>query len=153
MTPTSCATETRCSASDGRHDATTRHAGDQARRTRRGRWRACAERQHEHAEQRAVEERPEPVDDFDERPEAGGIDRDHAGERRPRSGRELRHRQIVRVGGLGLTGAAGRCRSRVAVASEFSSAAMLDIAAAKIAAMIRPTRPIGSCVVTNVGNT
>ena len=41
----------------------------------------------------------------------------------------------------------------VAVASEFSSAAMLDIAAAKIAAMIRPTRPIGSCVVTNVGNT
>ena len=31
-----------------------------------------------------------------------------------------------------------------AVASEFSSAAMLDMAAAKIAAMIRPTSPIGS---------
>ena len=41
----------------------------------------------------------------------------------------------------------------VAVASEFSSAAIADIAAAKMAAMMSPTSPIGSCVVTNVGNT
>ena len=41
----------------------------------------------------------------------------------------------------------------VDVASEFSSAAMDDIAAAKIAAMISPTRPSGSRVVTNVGKT
>ena len=41
----------------------------------------------------------------------------------------------------------------VAVASEFSSAATVDIDAAKIAAMIRPTSPIGMCVVTKVGNT
>ena len=41
----------------------------------------------------------------------------------------------------------------VAVASEFSSAAMLDMAAAKIAAMISPTRPIGMCSTTNVGKT
>ena len=41
----------------------------------------------------------------------------------------------------------------VDVASELSSAAIDDIAAAKIAAMIRPTRPIGICVMTNVGNT
>ena len=41
----------------------------------------------------------------------------------------------------------------VAVASELSSAAMLDIAAAKIAAIIRPTMPIGSLVVMKVGNT
>ena len=41
----------------------------------------------------------------------------------------------------------------VEVASEFSSAAMLDMAAAKMAAIIRPTSPIGSFVVTNAGNT
>ena len=41
----------------------------------------------------------------------------------------------------------------VAVASAFSSAAIADIAAAKIAAIIRPTRPTGICVVTNVGKT
>ena len=41
----------------------------------------------------------------------------------------------------------------VAVARELSSAAMLDIAAAKIAAIINPTSPIGMCVVMKVGNT
>ncbi len=41
----------------------------------------------------------------------------------------------------------------VAVDSEFSSAAMLDIAAAKIAAMMRPTSPTGICSVTKVGKT
>ena len=38
----------------------------------------------------------------------------------------------------------------VAVARELSSAAMLDIAAAKIAAMISPMSPIGMCSTTNV---
>ena len=41
----------------------------------------------------------------------------------------------------------------VEVASELSSAAMLDIAAAKMAAMMMPTSPIGMCSTTNVGKT
>ena len=41
----------------------------------------------------------------------------------------------------------------VAVASEFSSAAIDDMAAAKIAAMMSPTSPMGISVVTNVGKT
>ena len=41
----------------------------------------------------------------------------------------------------------------VAVASAFSSPPLADIAAAKIAAIIRPTSPIGICVVMKVGNT
>jgi hypothetical protein len=41
----------------------------------------------------------------------------------------------------------------VAVASAFSSPALADIAAAKIAAIIKPSNPTGICVVMNVGNT
>ena len=41
----------------------------------------------------------------------------------------------------------------VAVESADSSPAIVDIAAAKIAAISRPTRPIGMCVVMNVGKT
>ena len=41
----------------------------------------------------------------------------------------------------------------VAVDSDASSAEIVDIAAAKIAARIRPTSPTGSCVVTQVGKT
>ena len=41
----------------------------------------------------------------------------------------------------------------VAVASEFSSPALADMAAAKIAAISSPTSPIGIRVVMNVGNT
>ena len=41
----------------------------------------------------------------------------------------------------------------VAVASELSSPPLADIAAAKIAAIIRPTSPIGMWVVMNVGKT
>jgi hypothetical protein len=41
----------------------------------------------------------------------------------------------------------------VAVASALSSPPLADIAAAKIAAIISPTSPIGSSVVMNVGNT
>ena len=43
-----------------------------------------AEREHEHAEQRAVEERPEPVDHLDQRSEPDGEGGDAAGERVPR---------------------------------------------------------------------
>jgi len=41
----------------------------------------------------------------------------------------------------------------VAVARAFSSPALADIAAAKIAAIINPTSPTGIAVVMNVGNT
>ena len=41
----------------------------------------------------------------------------------------------------------------VAVDSAASSAEIVDIAAAKIAAISSPTRPIGRCVVMNVGKT
>ena len=41
----------------------------------------------------------------------------------------------------------------VAVASAFSSPPLADIAAAKIAAIISPTSPIGIRVVMNVGKT
>ena len=57
------------------------------------------ERQHEHAEERPVEERPEAVHHLDERAEPGRIHRHDAGERAPRSRSQLRDRQVVRVGG------------------------------------------------------
>ena len=41
----------------------------------------------------------------------------------------------------------------VAVARAFNSPPLADIAATKIAAIIRPTRPIGMRVVMKVGNT
>ena len=41
----------------------------------------------------------------------------------------------------------------VAVESELSSAAIVDMAAAKMAAMISPTSPTGMWDVTNDGNT
>jgi hypothetical protein len=41
----------------------------------------------------------------------------------------------------------------VAVESDASSAEMVDMAAAKMAAMSSPIRPTGRCVITKVGNT
>ncbi len=60
--------------------------------------RRVEERQHEHAEDRAVEERAEPVDHLDERSEAARVHRDHAGEQPPDRRRHLRHPQHLRVG-------------------------------------------------------
>ena len=66
-----------------------RHAGQQADERAVPVARLNAERQDEDAEQRPVEERPEPVDDLDQRPEAGGVDRDDAGDEAPEARRSF----------------------------------------------------------------
>ena len=112
-----------------------------------------ADREHEDAEDRAVEERPEAVDDLDERAEVGREDRDDAGEDAPEAGRDLRHRQVVRVGRLGPQVPPVEVDDASPSPASSARRRSLDIAAAKIAAMMSPTSPSGSCVVTNVGKT
>ena len=56
------------------------------------------EREDEHAEQRAVEDRSEPVHHLDERSELHGEVRHDARDRTPERGRDARCEQIVRVG-------------------------------------------------------
>ena len=79
------------------HGRDDRHAGEQAHE-RPGAGRALeSQRQHEDAEQGPVEKGPEPVDDLDQRAEAGRIDRDEAGDDAPEAGQQLRHAEIVRI--------------------------------------------------------
>ena len=100
----------KASVGERRRPRDRRHAGKQAderavaRRARKG------DRQDEDAQDRAVEERPEPVDDLDQRSELRRPDGHRTGKQPPETGRDLRHRQIVRV--RGASGAGAACRSR-----------------------------------------
>ena len=79
------------------HPGHRRHAGDEADEGAGTGGQRDSDGQDEDSQNRSLENRPEPVHDFDEGSEFGGPDRDSAREESPEAGDDLRDRQVVRV--------------------------------------------------------
>ncbi len=108
---------------DARRPRHGHHAGNQPDERAVARGARKGDGQDEHAEDRAIEERPEPVHDLDQRAQLGRPDGNRARKQAPQPRGNLRHGQVVGIRRLGLEAAPvevnhGRGRQRVQLAGD-----------------------------------